>query len=503
MDGRGEVAYVVGTGVDVTAQRDAERARRESEERYRDLFEHASDLIQSVAADGRFEYVNRAWRDTLGYGLDDVEKLTIWDVVAPEALPHCEELFGRVMAGEDVGRVEVAFLSRDGRRIALEGSVNARFAGGGAVSTRGIFRDLTERRDAERALRESEQRYRGLVESASDLIYLTDPEGRFTYANEVAIRITGYPREQLIGMHFRDLVREDARAETERYYRLQFDERRPSTYLEFPAVTRDGGEVWLGQNVQLLMRDGWVTAVQAVARDITGKHELERMKDELISIAGHELRTPLTSLRGSLELLAAGHMGTLSAAGERMLSIAVRNTDRLIRLVSDMLDTERLASGRLLLDLHDFEIALLFCEAVENVQELAARAEVRIVGTDAQGRVTADPARIVQVLVNLLSNAVKFSPRGGTVELRVVPADGAVRIEVADEGRGVPPEMVEHIFGRFQQVEPDDFQLRGGSGLGLSIVKGIVEQHGGRVGVESRPGRGSVFWFTLRSPGYG
>mgnify|MGYP006137834889 CR=1 FL=1 len=166
-------------------------------------------------------------------------------------------------------------------------------------------------------------------------------------------------------------------------------------------------------------------------------------------------------------------------------------------------DTERLASGRLLLDLHDFEIALLFREAVENVQELAARAEVRIAGTDAQGRVTADPARIVQVLVNLLSNAVKFTDQGRVTvsvavdgEAAAADAEGWVEVRVADTGPGVAPENQERIFHEFEQIV--GATSRGGTGLGLPISRKLARLLGGDLTVESTLGLGSTF--TLRLP---
>jgi PAS domain S-box-containing protein len=239
----------------------------------------------------------------------------------------------------------------------------------------------------------------------------------------------------------------------------------------------------------------------AVFRDVSHRHEVERMKDEFVSVVSHELRTPLTSIRGSLGLLGGGVVGELPEQGQRMVEIATENTDRLIRLINDILDLERMESGAVGLHREDRPIAALVAEAIRVVTPVADAASVELRGDDVDdGLVSVDADRIVQTLTNLLANAVKFSPPGTAVRVSARRSGADVVVRVADQGRGIPAEQLEAIFGRFQQVDASDSRLKGGTGLGLAISRSIVEQHGGRIWAESRPGAGSTFSFTVPVP---
>lgn len=481
----------------ITRQKESAAALRESEERFRDLFENASDLIQAVAPDGRFLYVNPAWLDALGYSEAEVSRLTLAEIIAPESLEHCMEMLDRVARGAGAGLVEAVFIARGGARIHVEGRVSARIEGGRLVHTRAIFRDVTEPWRAEQALRASEERYRSLVEVAGDIIYRADPEGRFTYVNPVGERVTGRPAAELVGLHFLDLIRPEAREAARLFYQRQFRERISNTYYEFPITAPGGGELWLGQNVHALLDGDCVAGFQAVARDITAKHEIERMKDEFVSVAGHELRTPLTSMRGSLELLGSGVLGDVPERARPMLEMAMRNTDRLVRLVNDLLDVERLSSGKVEFEFAGCSADVLVRETFDNLRALAGAAEVALASEAEPVRLRVDADRIVQVLVNLVSNAVKYSDRGSRVVVRASARGREVWFEVEDRGRGIPADKLLDVFGRFQQVDRADARVKGGSGLGLAIARSIVEQHGGEIGVRSVFGEGSTFWFTL------
>jgi signal transduction histidine kinase len=238
-------------------------------------------------------------------------------------------------------------------------------------------------------------------------------------------------------------------------------------------------------------------AVQILIRDVGERKAVERMKDELLSVVSHELRTPLTSIRGALGLLAGGVLGPLPGKGQRMVEIAVNNADRLIRLLNDMLDLERMRAGRTLLDLRSCDVAELVEQAAAEMRGLADRAGVRLVVRPSRGGVRADPDRIVQVLGNLLSNAIKFSPPEAEVELSAVERGASVLFSVHDQGRGIPADKLERIFQPFLQVDASDARAKGGSGLGLAICRSIAEQHGGRVWAESKVGQGSTFHLEL------
>jgi CheY-like chemotaxis protein/anti-sigma regulatory factor (Ser/Thr protein kinase) len=242
-----------------------------------------------------------------------------------------------------------------------------------------------------------------------------------------------------------------------------------------------------------------ITGAVVVFRDITTRREVERIKDEFISVVSHELRTPLTSIRASLGLLESGALGTLPEEGRRMVEIAVRNSDRLGALINDILDLERLEAGKIQLNLEEVPLAAVVERSLESVRGFAEQQGITFAAPPTEARVVADADRLVQVLVNLLSNAVKFSPPSGTVDVEVAESDGHAEVCVRDQGRGVPAHRREALFERFEQVESSDSRQKGGTGLGLAICKAIVEQHGGKIGVRSEPGRGSTFWFRIPS----
>jgi signal transduction histidine kinase len=237
--------------------------------------------------------------------------------------------------------------------------------------------------------------------------------------------------------------------------------------------------------------------------DATQKREVQRMKDEFISIVSHELRTPLTSIRGALGLLEGGVVGQLAEEASELVRIARSNADRLSKLVNDILDLETMEAGKLELQRSEVDVRALVDAAVEGVATLARDADVTIeTNVSADARVVVDEHRIGQLLINLLSNAIKFSPRGSHVHVSAVRRDPhTVRLSVTDEGPGIPETRVGQLFEKFQQLDSSDDRARGGTGLGLAISRAIAEQHGGVLGVDTRAGEGATFYADLPAVG--
>ena len=244
-----------------------------------------------------------------------------------------------------------------------------------------------------------------------------------------------------------------------------------------------------------------VTAVELVVLiglDVTARREAEQAKEELVNVVSHELRTPLTAIKGAISLLAHGVV-TDREGQQELLQIASDNVDRLRRLLDDLLDSRKLASGAVELALARVDLVQLVERAIALHQPAATPCEVTLVLASAppQLPVLADAPRVLQVLSNLLSNAVKHSPRGGKVHVTVAEGEGCARVDVADEGLGVPPAFVSRIFGRFEQADGSDARAVGGTGLGLHIAKTLVEAHGGRLGLDTSVQRGARFFFEL------
>ena len=255
-----------------------------------------------------------------------------------------------------------------------------------------------------------------------------------------------------------------------------------------------GGSRELGQ-----LGEAFGTLAVAVAErehglrdDIRQLKEVERLKTDFVSTVSHELRTPLTAIRGALGLVLAGTTGAVAPKTRYLLQIGLQNTERLIRLINDILDVERIESGQLFVRREPCELAELQRTTVESLRTFAMETQVTLVlETDSTAVVTADPDRLVQVFTNLISNAVRFSPPGEsvTVSLRTTPT--SVVVFVSDRGPGIPLEFRRRIFGKFQQADPAG--AAGGAGLGLAIVRAIVERHGGSIRFDSAPGHGTTF----------
>ena len=347
------------------------------------------------------------------------------------------------------------------------------------------------------ARRDSEARMAAVMEAVAEGIVTFDAAGRVLSANPAAERAFGIGPRGLPGTRIEERLADVGWEEIAPLLGLEgagpsllgrrrVVEGRRADGTGFPLELIITGTVVDGE--PLFIAIGW---------DVTQRQEVERLKDEFISVVGHELRTPLTSIRGSLGLLEGGLAGKLPAEAVEMVGIARSNTDRLVRLVTDILDIERIEAGRADLERRAVSTSELLVAACHVLQAVADGAEVGLRVEDGGGTVLADPDRIVQALTNLVGNAIKFSPKGTEIAMSAVADGEEMRFTVRDHGRGIPQENLEAIFERFRQVDASDRREKGGTGLGLAIARAIVAEHGGRIWAESEPGHGAAFHFTL------
>jgi PAS domain S-box-containing protein len=351
-------------------------------------------------------------------------------------------------------------------------------------------------------LRDSEDRKAAILESAPDGIVSLDEASRILEFNPAAERLFRLPREQALGRDFRSVglaasVTAEQREAVQRALRTDTPPSR-TIRLEVPALRADGSS-FPSELTLLPVRGDGAPRFTAYVRDMTERKEVERLKNEFVSTVSHELRTPLTSIRGSLGLLEGGVLGELPVQAQDMVRIARTNTERLIRLINDILDLEKMEAGKLELKLQPVDVTEALEATFSGVQAMAdtARVRLRAEAGDA-GSVRADRDRLIQVLTNLVSNAIKFSPADSGVVVRAArDARGAVRFSVVDQGPGIPPEKRDRLFGKFQQLDSSDTRSKGGTGLGLAISQAIIEQHGGHIEVHGEPGQGATFTFSL------
>ena len=353
----------------------------------------------------------------------------------------------------------------------------------------GLSRDLLWR------ARVSEARTQSIINNMLGGLLAVDGRGVIESVNPAAERIFGYTRDELIGQPLGLLVPGQA-DQTATFLRNAF--RSAIGRVTEWEARRKNGEVFPMELALFEFHTPRGRQFAGSIHDVSERRQVDRLKQEFVSTVSHELRTPLTSIRGSLSLLASGAMGDLPGDARELIGVAERNTVRLITLINDILDLERLQSGKIALQVNRVTAATVVERAIEAVGAFAAQHQVRLeVGPVAAPPLWADADRLVQVLVNLLSNAIKFSPAASAVTVSVVPRDRLVEIQVQDRGRGIPPSHQATIFDRFHQVEASDARQKGGTGLGLAICKAIVEQHGGAMGVNSDEGKGSTFWFNV------
>lgn len=351
-------------------------------------------------------------------------------------------------------------------------------------------------------VRENEDRVNTILETAQGAFVAVDFKGRVTDWNNQAQKMLGWSRDEILGEPLTALLPERFRGSAEKAMH-NFNNTGVADFVdarfERLVLTRDGRELPVSVRVGLINR-GKLKFFSAFLYDISEMKKMERMKSEFISTASHELRTPLTAIYASLDMLHSGMAGELPADVRELLDIAHKSAGRLVRLVNDVLDVERIESRSM--DYHKVQQALLplVAQAITATQSYADQYQVRIeLSADiANAAVCVDADRIIQVVVNLLSNAAKYSPDGGAVvRVNMQQRAGSVRVSVIDVGSGIPPAFRDRIFQRFAQLDGSDRRQKGGTGLGLSICKSIIEEHQGTIDFFSEPGRGCEFYFDL------
>jgi PAS domain S-box-containing protein len=368
-----------------------------------------------------------------------------------------------------------------------------------ATLRRGLERRVREQTsDLTRLARQTEV----LLTSVGDGIYGVDHDGRITFINPSGADALGYDAQALHGRRAHDVFHAPAEDGTplpasgcyiEDAIRLGV----VANAEEDVYVRADGDSFPVEITASPLVDGDEVRGAVVAFRDVTQRREVDRMKSEFLSVVSHELRTPLTSIRGSLGLLAGGKLGELPPRAGSLVDTALQSSERLTRLINDLLDIERIASDARPLHLEVIEADRLLTNAAQSIEGLSGAARVRIEVGPCSGRVLADEDRIMQTLTNLLGNAIKYSDPGGLVLLDATQRAADVLFRVRDQGRGIPEDKLETVFERFEQVDSSDARLKGGTGLGLAISRGIVERHGGRIWAESTLGSGTTILFTL------
>ena len=512
-DKKGKPLRMVGTHIDITERKQTEEMLRINQElleasknRYKELVRELEILITNApvgimfVSDGVIVRANKALAELCRF--PDVQAMigvkTTFLYQGPEDYSAFGERVTMSLQADEPVELEwqlrrfngESFIGRvAGRALPTESYVR------GAVW---MIEDVTEQRTTLDALRTSEQRLQRLMNSSLIGIIQGNEAGQILDVNDVFTQFSGYARNDLLtqsNVWETLLSSQDLKICQQAYDELI----RSGTTVPFEIMLKQGENTGVPILVGLSHLENSEREWVAFAMDISDRLRMNRLKTEFISVVSHELRTPLTSIRGSLSLLESGVSGALPKQAEHLIRIAHNNSKRLITLVNDILDMDKLASGKMIFKSDPVDLVVLVQTAIESNMSYAASLKVNLVldHHPQQAWILADQDRLMQVMANLISNAAKFSREGGVVLLRVLGKGPRYRVEVRDRGAGIALEFQEHLFEPFTQADGTDTRQKGGTGLGLSITKAMLEKMHGQIGFVSAPGEGTTFWFEF------
>ncbi|MBW4592306.1 MAG: AAA family ATPase [Brasilonema angustatum HA4187-MV1] len=499
---------------------------RENERRLSQFLEAIPIGIGVLDAQGRSCYANRTAVELMGKGvvpsataeqLGEVYQLYV--AQTSKQYPSDQLPIMRALSGNQAIADDIEIHQKD-RIIPVESRGTPVFDEKGniayAITT---FQDITERKQAQQiltdynrtlekqvaqrtaALQESEERFRHAFHDAPIGMALLGLNHRWLQINPMLGEMLGCSESELLSVNAFEFIHPEDVHQLQDCIKQVLSNENRNAQVELRYLCQGGRIAW-GLTSLSLVRDSYYKSLYYVTQiqDISEQRAIEQMKNEFISVVSHELRTPLTAIRGFLGLLNTGMYDNKPEKAKRMLQQALTNSDRLVRLVNDILDLERLSSGRVQLTKEVCQAEDLMQRSVEGVQSIALGAAITLLITPTNACVWASPDSIIQMLTNLLSNAIKFSAPNSVITLSAQPQFNSVLFEVKDQGRGIPADKLETIFERFQQVDVSDSRAKGGTGLGLAICQSIVQQHKGSIWAQSKLGEGSTFYFTLPIP---
>lgn len=470
----------------------------------RAIVETVVDGIITISDKGIIETVNPATENLFGYtALEMLGHNISMLMPEPYSSEHDQYISNFLRSGEAkvIGKDrELVGQRKDGSTFAMELAVNAMKVADQRKFT-GIVRDISARKTMENNLRASETRVRAILDTVLDSIITINSRGNIETINPATVDLFGYTPEELKGKNIRKLMPEPYNSNHDSYldnYNATGDKKIIGKDREVMGRRKDGSTFPMELAVNEMQLEGQ-TMFTGVIRDISERKRIDKLRQNFIATVSHELRTPLTSIRGSLGLLNSEKILNDKKTMLNLLSIAEANTFRLLVLINDLLDFQKIQAGKMEYNFAEIDLLHLISSSVEECQHYAQDYNVKIAISEVGKNQTiyGDIFRLAQVLANLLSNAIKFSPAESYVEIGVIDVDDHIKIYVKDKGNGIPEEFRSRIFSEFSQSDNSNTRQFSGTGLGLSISKAIVDEHGGSIYFESTIGTGTTFYVEL------
>lgn len=495
---------------EISERKRAEEQIRERDRLFNAVMENTASFVHIRDMSGRYLYVNKEYERVFECKNQEIRGRSYTEVLDPELAIITAHFEKQIIAARESIRTETKVQRSDGERVFLVIRSPLFDDQGAVIGTCGVGSDITAMRKLEKdmeqtlsALRESEERWSFALEGSGDGVWDWDILNNVVLLSKRGKAMLGYEEHEVgNGNNEWDArVHPDDKQTALAALQENLDGKTDSFTNEHRVRCKDGSYIWLLDRGKVVERspDGKPLRVIGTHTNITARKNMERLQSEFISTVSHELRTPLTSIRGSLGLLEGGALGEFPAKAKAIISVANKNCQRLITLVNDILDMDKLRSGKMGLQLVAADLNDLVQQAIEANAGYAQQYKIVVAFSKLASPAWAklDLNRGMQVLTNLLSNAIKFTRENTAVSLRLVAQESFWRIEVQDHGEGIPADFQARIFEAFAQADSANTRQQGGTGLGLNISKSLVEQMRGAIGYETQIGVGTTFWFTL------
>jgi PAS domain S-box-containing protein len=486
----------IGIGIGVYMQR---KVAEDAKFQLSTLVTYSANGIYSTDKNGIVQTWNPSSERIYGWKASEIIGSSLKKIFPDEKLYEFDEIWQKIFSGKAIEHFQSQRMRKDGKIIWVDnayGPITNPL--GEIVGVCIVVEDITSQKTVAESLVHSEEKFKTFIEMAEEWIWEIDKDGNFSFSNQAVNNILGYKVEEILGKNILYFLSTDDAEKIERQIQANIMQKKGWVHQIMHFIHKNGSDCWLESNAaELINERGELQGFRGVSQDITNFKNLEKIKNEFISIVSHEIKTPLTSIYGSLTFLKTKELGPKEK--QDLIATAQRNSERLINIINNIMDVEKLQLGEVKFDFQKINLKNVVLDSINSSQILAKKCEVKIVteGLFADTEIYGDSTRLMQVMMNLLSNAIKFSLNQSTIHVSMENLDEVARVSIRDHGQGIPKEFEPKIFEKFAQADSSSKRAFEGTGLGLTICKSIIEGHGGTIQYRTKIGEGTTFFFEI------